>query len=61
MQSDSPTLYITVDNLDDSINMLKTLGVELIGERLSTGENCGEFQFFLDVDKNLMAMYAQYK
>lgn len=61
IQGDSPTIYITVDDIDVSSSNAKTLGAQLVGEKVSTGENCGEFQLFLDVDQNLMAMYAQYK
>lgn len=60
-QGDTPTIYITVDSVDVSSTIAKDLGAQLIGDKISTGENCGEFQLFLDAEQNLMAMYAQYK
>lgn len=56
--NDSPTIYITVDNIDEARNLAKKLGAQLIGDKVSTGENCGEFQLFLDIDQNVMAMFA---
>ena len=60
-KNDSPTVYITVDNIDEGRNHAKMLGAQLIGDKVSTGEDCGEFQLFLDTDQNLMAMYAPHK
>jgi predicted enzyme related to lactoylglutathione lyase len=57
--ADGPVIYLTVDKLDPAVERAKQLGAELVGEKVVIGEDDGVFHWFRDLDKNLVALWAQ--
>jgi predicted enzyme related to lactoylglutathione lyase len=57
-ETDSPTIYFSVDKLDPAILRAKKLGATLVGERVDIGNNMGSFQWMRDHSKNLVAIWA---
>ncbi len=56
---DSPVIYLVVEKIDDSIERARKLGAELIGKRTVISPDDGIYQWFRDLDGNLVSLWAK--
>lgn len=58
VNGNSTVLYFTVEELNPAIEKLKSLNVELLGDRVDIGNDYGCFQNFKDPAGNHVALWA---
>ena len=59
-QEPSPILYFTVDRLEQNLVRARELGAVLVGEKTDLGNGRGFYQWLLDRDKTLIALWASH-
>lgn len=57
-QGEAPVLYFCVDHLENKIQQAQALGAKLSGQRIDLGANRGSFQGIIDLDDNIIALWA---
>lgn len=58
LDSPGPILYFTVPDLTASVSRAKELGAKLVGEEVDLGRKRGRYQWLLDREQNLIALWA---